>query len=311
MKTLFFYFFLAILLMDVVPFFAQTGGQKEVNQIQPIIMAIPYTRASEDMRTVLDSSVTLRVAIIKVQEAFDNRGFTTVDYVAKLNASKTDNTFTMLNQSDFKSSIVEASGADIYVEVEADIQKGAGGNSVRLNLKAYDAFTGRTMGSKTAKSNQVQTDQFDRLVENALKKTESGTETLILDDFLNVMQLKFDDIVENGRTVKVIFELDPNASVNFESEIGSSDDQLADKLEDWIEENAYKQVYNQQGKTDKQMTFEVRIPLRDQSNNNFTPRKFTRQLRKFCDSLSPAETPASKLKVKDETRGGTIYITFK
>ena len=287
-------------------------AKKEIRQIQPTIMVIPFAKENEDLRTVLDSSVTRRVAIIKTQEAFDNRGYTTVDYRAKLQATKTDAAFTTLNQSDFKSSIVEASGADIYVEVEADMQRSPGGNSVRLNLTAYDAFTGRSFGSKTAKSNQVQTEQFDRLVENALKKTENGTEVLILEDFLNVMQQKFDDVVENGRAIKVIFELDANASVNFDTEVGTDGDQLGDAIEDWVEANAYKQNYKQQGSLEKQLIFdEIRIPLKDENGNNFTPRKFARQIRKFCDKLAPTDAPTEKLKVKDEVRGGTIYITFK
>lgn len=291
---------------------SNAAAKKEVRQIQPTIMVIPFAKANEDLRTVLDSSVTRRVAIIKTQEAFDNRGFSTVDYRAKVNAVKTDAAYKTLNQADFKSKIAESSGADIYVEVEADMQKSTGGSSVRLNLIAFDAFTGRLLGSKTTKSNQVVTDQFDRLVENALKKTENGTDVLILEDFLNVMQQKFDDIVENGRPIKVIFGLDANSSYTFDSEVGTDGDQLADAISDWFEVNAYKGDYHQQSKNKKELIFDpVRIPLRDENNKNFTPDKFGRQIRKFCNALVPADNPSAKFKVDDEFRGGTIYITLQ
>jgi hypothetical protein len=198
------------------------------------------------------------------------------------------------------------------VEVEVDKQKSAVGNSIRLNLIAYDAFTGRLIGSKTTKSDQMATEQFDRLVEQALKKTENGTAVLILEDFLNIMQIKFDDIVQNGRPVKIIFGVGTNSSVNYDTEIGTNNYLLRDEIIDWIEKNAYKGNAHSQNATSKQLIFdEVRIPIKDEKNQNFTPNKFARQIRAFCNSITLANDVSIKIKVVDEVRGGTIYITLK
>jgi len=89
----------------------ESGGQ--VVTVQPKIMVIPYTKEGEDLRTILEQDETRRIAIAKIKEGFDSRGFTTVDFVAKLKAAKANNIFTSDNQTDIKTQIVEMSGADI------------------------------------------------------------------------------------------------------------------------------------------------------------------------------------------------------
>ncbi len=292
---------------------AQTDNaaiKKEVKQVQPTIMIVPYVGENGDMRKVLDSLLTLRVAIIKAKEAFSSRGFTTVDFIAKLKASRVDAAFMAMTAKDAKAAIIEASGADIYVEVEANEQKGSSGNRVRLNLVSYDAFTGRDMGTKTSTSETMFTDQFDALVERAIYKPNGDTKIFLLEDFLNDMQGKFDDIVENGRAIKVIFRVDPMSDFNYDTEIGDSGDVLKDKIDDWMAENCFKNNYHLQGVTGLEMNYdEVRIPLRDENNRNFPVSKFARKLRTFCNTITVDQS--SKIKVSDDVRGGTIYITLK
>ena len=79
----------------------------EVVTVQPKIMVIPYIREGEDLRTELENDENKRVAIAKIKEGFDSRGFTTVDFVARLKAAKDNNIFTSENQSDIKSQIIQ------------------------------------------------------------------------------------------------------------------------------------------------------------------------------------------------------------
>lgn len=309
------YFKLTFIGVFALLLFLPAYSQEEVKQIQPTLMVIPYTKQGQDLRTMLDSSITTRVAILKTQEAFDNRGFTTIDFTAKLNATKVDATFKGLNQSDLKSKLIESSGADIYVEVEAEEQRGSGGkNSVRLNIKGYDAFTGRLLGSKTVSSHTMRTEKFDKLVEQALKKTEmdgdNQTKRLVLEEFLGVMQGKFDEMIENGRVVKIIFALDANAEMTYDDEVGEDGDFLRDVIDDWIDENAYKGNYHSQGVSGLELIYdEVRIPLRDDRGRNLTTNKYAREVRKFCRKIKDPD--GNRLDAVDAVRGGTIYITFR
>jgi len=107
------YFILAIILLQtslINSVFCQnsatnSGGQVIV--VQPKIMVIPYTKEGEDLRTVLENDENKRIAIAKIKDGFDSRGFTTVDFVAKLKAAKDNNLFTSDNQSDMKSQIIQ------------------------------------------------------------------------------------------------------------------------------------------------------------------------------------------------------------
>ena len=84
----------------------------------PKIMVIPFTKDGEDLRTILDNDINTRIAIAKVKEGFDSRGFTTIDFIGKLKSAKDNQVFTMDNQTDIKAKILELSGSDIYIVAE-------------------------------------------------------------------------------------------------------------------------------------------------------------------------------------------------
>jgi hypothetical protein len=121
------------------------------------------------------------------------------------------------------------------------------------------------------------------------------------------MEDKFDDIVENGRPIKVIFKVDPSSNFNYDTDISDNGELLKDKIEDWMAENAYKNNYHIQGIVGLELLYdEVRIPLKDENNRNFQVSRFARKIRTFCNKLSP-----DKIRVSDDIRGGTISITLK
>ena len=59
---------------------------QDVVTVQPKIMVIPYTKKGEDIRSILEQDVNKRITLAKIKEAFDSRGFTTVDFTARLKA---------------------------------------------------------------------------------------------------------------------------------------------------------------------------------------------------------------------------------
>lgn len=272
-----------------------SGGQ--IQTVQPKIMVIPYTTEGQDIRFILESDVNKRIAITKIKESFDSRGFTTVDFVAKLKAAKENNVFTSDNQSDIKSQIIQNSGADIYVQAEVNVQRGQSGTSVTLILTGYEASTGNSLSNKIGESGKFYTDDIGKLASKAVET--------ISQDFLNVMQTKFTDIVNNGKSIIVEISLDPSSQFNMASEIGSDGLPLSDQLEMWMEKNAFKNNYHIQGTTDLKMIFDdVKIPLKDQaSGTNYNPNKFALELWKFIKSLG--------VQPGKEVKGNTIYITIK
>lgn len=290
-------------LLMVVQGKSQTDASAEdkPNTIQPTIMVIPFARENYDIRRALDNDPNVRIALAKVKEAFDNRGFSTIDFVAKLKETESRQAFNDENQTDLKTQIVEYSGADVYVETEAKMQRSSSGNSVNLIVTAYDASTGTSLSNKVGFSPKFHTDDFGRLTAKAVEG--------VIEDFLNTMQNKFTEIVENGRFIAVEFSFNPDTELSMSTEVGEDELPLSDALEIWMEENAFKGYYHIQGTTDLKMIFDqVRIPLKLENGTNYTTNKFALKIFKFCRKLETID--GEKVSVKKAIKGNTIFITI-
>jgi len=267
------------------------------NAVQPKIMVIPYTKEGEDIRTILESDERKRIAVAKIKEGFDSRGYTTVDFVAKLKAAKDNNIFTSDNQADIKSLLVQNSGADVYVQAEIIIEKGQTGNSVKMILTGFETSTGNSLSNKVGESGRFYTEDFNKLSSKAVENC--------IDDFLNVMQTKFSDIVNNGKSILLDISFDASSNFKMSSELGADKLPLSDLIQLWMESNAYKGSFHIQGTTDLKMIFDdVRIPLKDPvTGNNYNPNKFSLELFKFFRGLG--------LQIGRDIKGNTILITIK
>ena len=288
MKKIFFTLFMVIINFSLA--FAQ------VATVQPKIMVIPYTKQSEDISQVLESDVNKRIVLTKIREAFDNRGFTTVDFAAKLKSLSRTEGLSINNSSDLKSMIIQQSGADIYVEAEMDVLFSQSGNSVKIIVTAYDISTGGSISNKVGDSGKFYTNDIGKLGAKAIEG--------IADEFLDVMQGKFTDIINNGKSIIIDFGFDPTSTISMATEIGNDGLTLSDHLEIWISEHAYKNYYHIQGTTDKKMIFDdVRIPLKDANGNNYTINKFSLEFLKYARGIG--------LQISRAIANNTLVITFK
>lgn len=281
-----------ILSMASMLFVALLGFAQNVT-VQPKIMVVPYTTEGQDTREFIESDPNIRIVLSKVKEAFDKRGYTTVDFETKLKAQSVNNAMAGGSQRNVKTMIIQGSGADIYVEVEYQVEK-SGGTSVKALMKACDVSTGAALASKDAFSGKFYTEDIGRLAGVAVEK--------VADDFLNVIQTKFDDIVANGRSIVIDFTVDEASAITLQQDMGG--EELADLLTDWIAEHAYQNNYHIQGSTELELIFDdVRIPLKDSAGRNYNIQHFNRELRQYLRSLN--------LKVAHSTKNNTLTITFK
>ncbi|MDR2653184.1 MAG: DUF6175 family protein [Prevotellaceae bacterium] len=276
---------------------AATNSGGEVQTVQPKIMVIPYVKEGEDIRTVLEEDVNKRITITKIKEAFDSRGFTTVDFTARLRASQSNSVFSSANKTDIKAQFIQMSGADIYVETEVNVLLSSTGNSVKVIVTAYEISTGNSLSNKVGESGKFYTDDIGKLASKAFETVAT--------DFLTVMQEKFTDIVNNGKSLIIEFGFAEDSQYNMFSEVGTQGLLLSDELELWMEQNAYKNNYHIQGTSDNLMIFDdVRIPLKDQSTgNNYNPNKFALEIFKFLKTLG--------LEGKRDIKSNTVFITIK
>ena len=264
--------------------------------IQPKIMVIPYTAEGENIRTILESDPNKRVILTKIKEGFDNRGVSTVDFIAKLKAMESGNVFNADSKEDVKSLIVDMSGADIYVESEMIFNESESGNGVKIILTAFDASTGSSLSNKIAESGKFYTNDVSALAIRAMNE--------IADEFLDVIQSKFTDIAENGRSVMLQIIFNEDSEYSMESEVGDDNYLLQDIIEEWLSEMAYQGDYHLQGVSpNKMIADDVKLPLSDNNGKNYTVSKFGLDLMRRFRNIG--------LQINRSVRGNTLYITVK
>lgn len=266
-------------------------------------MVIPYTKEGEDIRTILENDENKRIALTKIKEAFDERGISTIDFLAKLKAIESGNVFSMENKADIKSQIIDMSGADIYVEADIVCNQNASASSdkpetrVKIVITAYDSATGASLSNKVGESGTFYTNDIAKLAMKAISSCA--------DDFLQVMQMKFSDISENGRSLMLQIGFDEGSMFTMESEVGSQGLLLQDKIELWIEAHSYNGNYHLQGVSPMKMIFDdIKLPLVDEATgNNYSANKFGLEILKFFRSLN--------IQISRSNKGNTLYITIK
>ena len=268
---------------------------QDVKTIQPRIMVIPYTKEGEDIRTVLEDDVNKRIVLTKIKEAFDMRDFTTVDFTARLKSAMGNAVFMGDNKSDLKAQIIQMSGADIYVEAEVILNSSSYTNNLRVILQAYEVTSGNSLANAIGES---------RLVSNDAAALGMRAIEGCIENFLNTMNSKFTDIVNDGKTVLVTIGFDANSKYDLSSPVGANSLLLSDAIEMWMAENSYKNYYHMQGATDTEMLFDdVRIPLRDPAtNNNYTLNRFGLLFYQYLRSLG--------LNARRDINGNTLFVTI-
>lgn len=268
-------------------------AQSYLSQVK--IMVVPFTKDGEDIRTVLDNNVNRRIALTKVKEGFDEKGFATVDFVGKLKAARDNQIFTSDNPTDIKAKIIEMSGCDIYIITEVDNQIDNSGSSVNVVLSAYEVTTGNSLANKVGSSGKFFTDDIGKLTSKAVEKC--------IDDFVETVKSRFADFAKNGRSVLLDISFAENSVYNMSSEIGSEKIPLSDILENWFSKNSLNNNYHIQGTTNTKMIFDdVKIPLKDKNGNNYTSNKYALEVFNFLKSIGL--TPTKDIKAN------TIYITI-
>lgn len=263
--------------------------------IQPTIMVIPFAKENQQLRSVLENDAPLRVAVAKIKEGFDDRGYSTIDFRAKLNQLNNDKIMEMENSTSIKQEVIELSGADIYVEVEVQQTKSGSGNSSTVIMTAYDAFSSKSLSNKVCTSPKFYSDDFVKLTEKAIGNT--------VEEFLNTIQLKFDDVIENGRSLSLNITFNEASSFDMDSEIGSDAALLSDLIEDWLADNALNAYYHIQGITSTKMIVdEIRVPLKDEEGRNYRVSKFVSSFRQFL-------TQKGMISSRD-VQGSKVFITI-
>ena len=264
---------------------------------RPTVMVIPWAAAGEDLRTVLEQDVYRRIAVTTLKEAFDRRGYRTIDFVARLCAIADSRAFTTDSLSDVKSQIVQSSGAEVFVQTEVQVQRESSGTAATVILTAYETATGNSLASATGFSGRFYTDDVGKLVQRAVDK--------VSEDFLSTLGDRFGAMLEEGRSIALEIRVGPSSLLDLSSPAGPDQARLSDLLEDWVGRNAQDGSYHLQGATSKSLLFdEVKIPVRTADGKSlYTPTRLAADLARFLASQS--------VQADRDVKGNTVYITLR
>ena len=267
------------------------------NQVQPKIMVIPYTKEGEDLRKVIEADLNRRIAITKVKEAFDKLGFSTVDFVQVIKGFKKDDGMQSTAQTDLKSSIIQQSRCDIYVEIEMVPAGGPQDVRVTLNATSYLASNATSLANKSVTVGPYHDVLIEKVVERAT--------TVALEGLLPTMQEKFNGFVADGVPIRMEISVVQGAAKDLTQTAGPDGDELSDVIRDWLKKAAYKNNFHVSGVTALHMAVdEIRIPMFDPATKlNYDPNDFGQELVRYLRTLN--------VKANRSVTGGVIYVELR
>lgn len=285
--------FLAISALTII----SSHSQNTVNTVQPSITVVPWISEDQDIRTIIEERPELRVAISEVQQAFNERGYTTKDFVMLLKSLERMDQFKKDNKSELKDKIAEMAGTDIMVEVDINFINSSSGNQARILLKGNVTDTGDNLSASTCESGKRYTDDQGALAKMAI--------TTCVDSFLETLNEKFGLIVENGKSVVMQFDIAADSSLSMESIIPAKNDELKYVIQDWLDNSAYKNYTSYTSNENKIFVDEYRYPIRNpQTNRNYRATDVERELKKYFNSINVPVTTNTE-------RKGVIIVTIK
>lgn len=211
----------------------QRGGNGKSQGPKPSIMIIPFENLDGDVEQILRQSPHLRNAITAAQGIFRDNGYNVVDFFALHDARKNDRNYGINNTNSYIKSLIQSSGADIYVTLDGTPVNSGGNNLwIDLAIKAYYRANGVILAGKTtsASSNRGLIDLYSKAIYNC------G------DDFMDSINKSFQNLNKGGsgpggQYISLVVEVDKNATMDLDTEIGSDLYTLGDYITEYIKIN--------------------------------------------------------------------------
>ncbi len=223
---------------------------------KPTIMVVPFLREGESYGPVLEGDYDRRIAVSRVQNGFESRDITTVDFIAKLQAEKRQQNYEANVAESNDRNLLLSSSADVYVTVDLHKDASPQGTRVSLIMKAYERVSGDVLASKDGWTNRFQTSATDALCGYACEDMLPG--------FLDDICKNFTQRITQGSRVVLRFAIDSSSSMTMNTSVGANNYSLSNTIRQWVRKNAYKGKYHLQGIVDEGMIFDyVTIPPKD------------------------------------------------
>jgi len=279
------------------------------------IMVVPWTRSDENILEKLDNDFNYRVVLNEIKRAFDQRGFSTIDFAQRLKNADINRAAGMDNWRDIFKDIIDNSPADITVQAEVFLQEAKYGQKVQLTLEAIETSSSESLAnSGLLESPSIRTKNYATLVEKALEKEQA------LEEFLNLMNSKFASIRKDGRVTVLRIEVGANSEYNLHT-MTEDGDFLADLIQDWVDKKYYFWAeeglvsgiaYNIDGNSSSLLSFEqFRIPFADENGRRYDINRFAREIRKAIVKMGKKCEKGDFFKLGQQIRRNVLTLSIK
>ncbi len=255
----------------------------QVESSQPRIVVVPFINKGQDYRTVYEEDENIQIVMSQINNVFSKKNAELINFRSALEQAETDGAvYGDGTQGDLATMIAELTGADIYVTAKIITNFSSSGNSVRIMLQAYDAGgTSQVLGETTGFSGEMYSNDVAALAVRALAR--------VADEFLDLIQQKFNNMLLVGRPIKLEFRIKEGVDVDFlETEVDATGDLISEAISSWVSKHAYKNNYDtkasESGKIIKYKY--VQVPIRDEEGNNYSVKdRFLKELRLYLRSI--------------------------
>lgn len=246
------------------------------------------TETLPDYKAALQNDADLLLVIGKLNTLMAERGFPAKNLESELKNIESESAeMSMLSSKESGSDVAESpidilkrtAKADIIMQLTYTINKQGPKRSVTFNLQGIDAYTGKQIAGAQGTGSPSFTAETPLLLEEAV--------IAHLDNFNAQLQAYFEDIMLNGREIKVNIKVWDNAYIDLEEEYEIDGDylELTDVIDYWFGDNTVRGQYNF---SDGSATFmkmeQVRIPVFYERNGReraMDARRWVGELRKY------------------------------
>jgi hypothetical protein len=247
-------------------------------------------------KQVFQEDTEIGQVISKIGSLMIDRGFPLKDAEQELKAIETraaeDNMTASktsgANQAETPLDILKNKAkADILIQIWWKVTKTEEGTVVSFILEAFDAYTSKRIASSTGNGTPGK-EIVPVLLEKAILSN--------IDPFVNQLQGHFDDLLINGREIRLTVRTWDSWEYDLESEFEG--EELRDLVYEWVQKNTVAGRFNETNSSESRIDYEqLRIPVYDDKGRALDARQYGRQLVKYLK-----ESPFN-FEVKLMTRG--------
>lgn len=283
------------------------ADQKKENTVKtainPTIVVVPETNngaSFEEMRNLMANDPAYKTAVNKLNELFNENGYTTRDFRTAVQNSKTDDILREGAQQDRRTAIVQTLPGDIVVKVELSKKERNSTYGCDVSVRAVENQTEAVLASETFNSGYYHASDASALAGHALEKMGK--------DFFTKLSDSFARMAKEGRAMNLDFNISESvADWDFDMESPADGSEFKEELDEWLRSQAFQGVYDMSLSTDKYIKANLNLPLWDaEKGRTYRITNFTTALKRYLRSKLGDE-----YKVNVTAMGQKLFIVIE